>query len=170
MAHDDQLIIYEAVRLQERKLKSYLRRRLRDKQDAEDIFQEMVFRLLERSRRVPLLDPVAYAFRVLDNLMRDARRHTAAHEALDEGTPCGEGRPDAVLESREIADLMAAEIARMPDLRREVFIQRRLHGRSYDDIAKQMNLSAEAVQKHYSRAAIGLKKIYESLGQQGDAE
>lgn len=162
MAQDEPVPIFETVRAHELKLKSYVRRRISDGQEAEDLFQEMLLRLLQRAGRTPLLDPLAYAFRVLDNLMRD-RRRKPAFDMLDEAQACAQPGPGAVLEGRQMAEAFSRAIDAMPRLRRDVYLRRRLDEQAYEDIANDLRLSVEAVQKHYSRAALTLRKVHDDL-------
>lgn len=160
MAQNEPVPVFETVRAHETRLKAYARRRGADGHEAEDLFQETVLRLLQRARRAPLLNPLAYAFRVLDNLMRD-RRQSPSFEALDEGEACEEPGPGALLEGRQLAEAFSRAIAAMPRLRREVYLRRRLEGQAYDHIARDLRLTPEAVQKHYSRASTVLRKVHQ---------
>lgn len=160
MAQNEPVPVFETVRAHETRLKAYARRRGADGHEAEDLFQETVLRLLQRARRAPLLNPLAYAFRVLDNLMRD-RRQRPRFEALDEAEPCEQPGPGALLEGRELAEAFSRAIATMPRLRREVYLRRRLEGQAYERIALDLRLTPEAVQKHYSRASAILRKVHQ---------
>ncbi len=159
MAQNEPVPVFETVRAHETRLKAYARRRGADGHEAEDLFQETVLRLLQRARRAPLLNPLAYAFRVLDNLMRD--RQGPSFEVLDDGEPCEQPGPVALLEGRELAEAFSRAIAAMPRLRREVYLRRRLEGHGYDRIAQDLRLTPEAVQKHYSRASATLRKVHQ---------
>lgn len=160
MAQNEPVPVFETVRAHETRLKAYARRRGADGHEAEDLFQETVLRLLQRARRAPLLNPLAYAFRVLDNLMRDGRQRPN-FEPLDEGEPCEQPGPSALLEGRELAEAFSRAIAAMPCLRREVYLRRRLESQTYDRIAQDLRLTPEAVQKHYSRASAALRKVHQ---------
>jgi RNA polymerase sigma-70 factor (ECF subfamily) len=150
---------FEFLLANEPRLKSYVRRRIANRDDVEDVLQEVFARILKVSRRAAVLDPLAYAFRVADNLIRDlGRRRGATHQALTEDLPCHEGHPSDILETQERARAIHAALREMPPLRREVFIRRRVDGESYEDIAAALSLSLAAVQKHYSRAAVALRK------------
>jgi RNA polymerase sigma-70 factor (ECF subfamily) len=149
----------ELLLANEPRLKSYVRRRIFNRDDVEDVLQEIFARILTQSRRVRVLDPVAYAFRIADNLIRDlSRRQRAPHQSLTEDLPCHEAHPAELLETHERASALDAALAAMPPLRREVFLRRRVDGESYEAIAAALDLSVGAVQKHYSRAAVALRK------------
>ena len=160
MAQNEPVPVFETVRAHETRLKAYARRRGADGHEAEDLFQETVLRLLQRARRAPLLNPLAYAFRVLDNLMRDGRQRPC-FEALDDAEPCEQPGPVALLEGQELAEAFSRAIADMPRLRREVYLRRRLDGQAYGRIALDLRLTPEAVQKHYSRASATLRKVHQ---------
>ena len=160
MAQNEPVPVFETVRAHETRLKAYARRRGADGHEAEDLFQETVLRLLQRARCAPLLNPLAYAFRVLDNLMRD-RRQGPSFEALDDAEACEQPGPVALLEGRELAEAFSRAIANMPRLRREVYLRRRRDGQAYERIALDLRLTPEAVQKHYSRTSATLRKAHQ---------
>lgn len=140
------------------RLLAYVGRRVAVRADAEDIQQEVFARVLHRARQVGLINPLAYAFRVADNLIRDrARGRPATAEGMDE-LPCRQARPDEMVETRQSLAAYETALAEMSALRREVFLRRRLHDEAYEQIAEALGMSLEAVQKHYSRAAIALRE------------
>lgn len=166
MAQNEPAPVFETVRAHETRLKAYARRRGANGHEVEDLFQETVLRLLQRERREPVLNPLAYAFRVIDNLIRDHRRRPG-FEALDEAEPCEQPGPGALLEGRELAEAFSRAIAAMPRLRREVYLKRRLDGQAYERIAVDLRLTPEAVQKHYSRASAALRKVHQDSARGG---
>lgn len=139
------------------RLLAYVGRRVTGAADAEDIQQEVFARVLQRARQVGLTNPLAYAFRVADNLIRDRGRGRLQVVEVDAEIACSHARPDELAEARDSLAAYQAALAAMAPMRREVFVRRRLHDQSYEQIADELGISLEAVQKHYSRAAIALR-------------
>jgi len=149
-----------------RTLLAYVRRRLRSAADAEDVAQEAMARVLSRARDSLISDPLAYAMRAARNILIDKSRATRPSISLDE-LESGDAPVDAAATPLEALDmterlhLFQTALEAMPRLRREVFIRRRVEEQSYDVIARDLKLSTEAAQKHYSRAALMLRQAVE---------
>ena len=65
---------------------------------------------------------------------------------------CYRQNPELHLETQQRIELIAQVINAMPVQRRRVFEMRRIEGQSRQAIASSLNISAEAVTKHISRA------------------
>jgi RNA polymerase sigma factor (sigma-70 family) len=155
-----------ALVLHNRTLLAYVRRRLRSAADAEDVVQEAMARVLSRARGSLIADPLSYAMRTARNILIDNGRATRPPVSLDDlegvDTPIdAAATPLEALDMTERLQLFQAALEAMPRLRREVFIRRRVEEQAYDVIARDLKLSTEAVQKHYSRAALMLRQAVE---------
>jgi len=140
------------------RLRALVRSRVRSEADADDISQEAQVRALARSRDTPLKDPVAYAFRIALNLLSDRRRSRSRETAIEEHVPSTDPSPLEALDMKQRAALYARTLRGMPRLRREVFMLRQSAELSYPQIATRLGISVEAAQKHYSRAAIEVRR------------
>jgi len=140
------------------RLRALVRSRVRSEADADDISQEAQVRALARSRETPLKDPVAYAFRIALNLLSDRRRSPSPASAIEEHVPSTDPSPLEALDMKQRAALYARTLRGMPRLRREVFMLRQSAELSYPQIATRLGISVEAAQKHYSRAAIEVRR------------
>ncbi len=138
----------------------YFRRHLDNDTDVEDLTQEALIRLL----RTPadIANAEAYLLRIASNLLRDrfrrdASRHAARHESLDERMhewPSEEPGGDRVYEDRERLQRFLAELAQLPPRCRQVFLLQRYEGMSYTAIARRLEISVSAVEKHMMRALL----------------
>lgn len=140
------------------RLRALVRSRVRSDADADDISQEAQVRALARLRDAPLKDPVAYAFRIALNLLSDRGRANAPSEVIEEQAPSSEPSPLEALDMKQRAVLYTRVLRDMPHLRREVFTLRQSAELSYPQIAARLGISIEAAQKHYSRAAIEVRR------------
>ena len=148
-----------------RALLAYVRRRLAVAGDAEDVAQEAMMRVLARARETLITDPLAYAVRSARNILVDRARRARAVPIDDldavEHPIDSAATPLEALDMSERLKLCQKALEAMPPLRREVFIRRRAGEESYEAIARDLKLSVEAVQKHYSRAAQMLRRTAE---------
>lgn len=144
------------------RLAAYVRRRLRDPHQTEDVVQETIMRVIEQDRKRTIEQPLAYAFRVADSIIHaGARKRT--HLDLDEHAEliCDLPLADEILDYRQRMDRFETALRKLPPLRRTVFIRRHLDGRSRQEIADELNLSLEGVKKHLVRAMADLSRVVE---------
>ncbi len=130
-------------------LKQYLYRHSVNSEEAADLYQESIARVLEQSKTTVIDNPLAYAFRVARNLL--SKRQLLDTDNIDE-QQCYRQNPELHLETQQRIELIAQVINAMPVQRRRVFEMRRIEGQSRQAIASSLNISAEAVTKHISRA------------------
>lgn len=153
-----------ALASQNRVLLAYVRRRS-EAGEAEDVAQEAIARVLTRARETLITDPLSYAMRAARNILIDRRRCNATMpvDNLDEAELLVDSgaTPLEALEMSERLKLCQRALETMPPLRREVFVRRRAGEESYETIARDLKLSVDAVQKHYSRAAQTLRRALE---------
>lgn len=135
-------------------LYGFILRRVRDPFLADDLAQETLARLLAYARTNKVGDTAALGFRIAANLITDHFRAGGVAPAgeLDEEIACGRPSAEQVLMERQRTALFTRALEKMPPLRREVFIRRRLQGQSHREIAQAMGLSEAAVEKHVVRA------------------
>ena len=139
-------------------LVSWFRRRVPDASEAEDLAQESFLRISQRSEPRSLVHFEAYLYRTARSVLADRQRRRVArradaHHALDEDhDPADEADALRTLLAREQLKRVTDVIGRLPERTRMVFVFSRLEGMRYAEIAKRMNISVSAVQKHMLRA------------------
>ena len=143
--------------------------RLGNAADAEDLMQDVWLRLV-RLDSGPIANPVAYLHRMILNQANDFNRHKKRSVARDSewvklsGREAGEQCPDPAASperqtiDREQLRLLVADIAALPPRAQEVFKMNRIDGHSQADIAKMLNISVSAVEKHVANAMAHLMK------------
>lgn len=139
-------------------LRSFLYRRLRDPDEAEDALQETYVRMLTYRDRESLDFPRALVFRIARSVLTDRARRRASHHA-DEHVALDDGQIAAAepLQERELAAqeeirLLRQAIHELPPKCKQAFLLSRLRGRTYAQIAEQMGISIKMVEKHISHA------------------
>lgn len=146
-------------------LQRYLRGRGARHDVAEDITQETLARLVELARVQQIGSVFALAFRIADNLLVDMhRRDSRLSDAVDEDWRSEEPSLNRVLDSRRALDVFDRCLRRMPALRREVLIRRRLNHESCRAIGEDLDMSAKAVEKHITRGMIDLRRALDQAG------
>jgi RNA polymerase sigma-70 factor (ECF subfamily) len=146
------------------RLLTYVRRRIRESEQAEDIVQEAIMRVIEQERKQVIEQPLAYAFRVSDSVIHNRGRRSAEDGGpVDPDIACAMPLSDEILDYRQRFDRFQAALARLPAQRRAVFVERHLEGKSRQQIADEMGLSVEAVKKHLVRAMVDLDGCIDDL-------
>lgn len=129
--------------------------------DAEDIIQDLWTRVSANASG-PVADPLAYLFRMTDNLMIDRLRAKARRQRReDEWRGSYEAsRTEAVREphaergiiARQQLDLVESRLATLGERTLGIFRRYRLDGVSQPRIAAEFGISLSAVEKHLQRA------------------
>lgn len=131
---------------------------------AEDVAQELWFKLAARDRGQDVGAPVALLYRMALNLMLDRARGEARSLARDTawrqsahaevgGTDVADLPPadEAAASSQRLRQLVAA-VAELPPQAGRAFRLHKLEGLSHAETARVMGLSVKAVEKHVSAA------------------
>lgn len=144
----------------------FLRKRMRNSDDAEEVAQEAYLRLLQRADADHVRYLRTYLFRAALNIAADRERTQHArlgseHCSLDE-VELIDGNPSAerqVAAHQDLAQLYDA-IAQLPTKCRQVFLLSRVHHMTYAEIARQCGISVKMVEKHITHAlAVCLRKV-----------
>ncbi|WP_226636305.1 RNA polymerase sigma factor [Novosphingobium profundi] len=153
------------------RLIGYLRARGARADLAEDIAQETVLRLIAISRTKEIGSVFALGFRIADNLLVDQHRAESRYADAGQGGDDHEGQwqnaapsLERVLDSRRAIEVFQRCLNRMPALRREVLVRRRLRNESCRAIGEDLALSSKAVEKHITRGLVDLRRAMEKAG------
>jgi len=159
----------DAVSKNRARLRNFIRKRVADQADAEDILQDVFYELVETYRLIKPIDEVtAWLFRVARNRIvdlfrrkqREARRTAPAAVAGDEGQsfapenllPSADEGPEAAYARALLLDALEEALDELPDPQRDVFIAHELMGYSFKEIAEETGVSVSALlsRKHYA--------------------
>lgn len=139
----------------------YLAARRVDRDDAEDLLQDLFLKLESRSIG-PVLQSRAYLFQVLNNQLTDLRR-SAARRARREGAWVDaqsdasfdlddRPSPERTLIARERLQAVSTALATLPERTLTIFRKYRLDGVRQRQIAAELGISGSAVEKHLRKA------------------
>jgi len=178
MADQDRWIS-EAVAREQSRLRSFIRRRVADPGDAEDILQDVFYELVEVYRMMkPVEQVTAWLFQVARNRItdrfrrksREAIRTEPARVAedgevllLEELLPSPDAGPDAAYARSVLLEEIDDALDELPEEQREVFIAHELMGYSFKELAAQTGLSVNTLlsRKHY--AVVHLRKRLQAI-------
>jgi len=178
MAQQDQRIS-DAVRKDYPGLRAFIRKRVADQSDAEDILQEVFFELVEAYRLMkPVEQVTAWLFRVARNRITDLFRRKSREARvtepakfneqgeellLEELLPSPEAGPDAAYARGVLVEALDDALEELPEEQREVFIAHELMGYSFKELAEQSGASVNTLlsRKHY--AVLHLRKRLQSV-------
>jgi RNA polymerase sigma factor (sigma-70 family) len=167
MAEQDERIASTVAREQGR-LRNFIRRRVANDSDAEDILQEVFYELVVAYRMVKPIEQVsAWLFRVARNRIIDRFRKktpeasTSDAIASDEGgepllledlLPSSEAGPEAVFARGVLMEELEAALDELPEEQREVFVAHEIEGRSFKELAAETGVSVNTLlsRKHYA--------------------
>ncbi|WP_343565393.1 sigma-70 family RNA polymerase sigma factor [Kiloniella sp. b19] len=156
----DDAIVERLYILYDVPLRKFLGRMLRNEETAAEIAQESYTRILRYSSGRPVEDPKAYLFRTAANLAKDYLAKEKTRNLLDspedtlEQLPSSLPSAETLTENRQRLELIAKSVEELPARQKEVFLLSRAKGLSNGQIAEQLCISRNMVEKHIIKAMI----------------
>lgn len=167
--------IADAVQKEESRLRGFIRRRVPDPRDVDDILQEVFTELVEANRLLMPIDHVAgWLFRVARNRIIDLfrRRRPESLDGVglagdDEGgdrlgieelLPSLDDGPDAIYERTALLDELESAVADLPEDQRAVFVAHEIEGRSFKDMAREQGVSVNTLLSRKRYAVLRLRE------------
>jgi RNA polymerase sigma factor (sigma-70 family) len=165
--------IVAIVERERARLRSFIRRRVPNAQDVEDILQDVFFELVEANRRLMPIDHVTgWLFQVARNRITDLFRRRQPDRWGDAVVTADDGEvlrvadllasadagPDVELMRRRLMAEIERALEELPEEQRTVFVAHELEGQSFKDIAAQTGVKVNTLlaRKHY--AVLHLRK------------
>lgn len=151
------------------RLVGFFTSRTRDPAEAEDIVQELYLRLA-RVPPGPVIDPMAYLFRMGLNLVVDRARERLRRAQREDGwaevsthrvgTELVDDAPSPLAElvGRERGQQIADAVASMPPGAARAFRMHKLEGLTHSEVAERLGISRKGVEKHMALALRHLTK------------
>lgn len=180
-AEQDQRIS-EAVEREQPRLRNFIRRRVADEGEAEDILQDVFYEFVLAYRLMkPVEQAGAWLFRVARNRIIDFFRKkkpdaladqvatTEDGEALllEDLLPSAEAGPEAAYARKVLLEELEEALEELPDEQRAVFVAHEIEGRSFRELAAESGVSVKTLlsRKHYAVMHLRerLQKMYEEF-------
>ncbi|HVG69458.1 MAG TPA: sigma-70 family RNA polymerase sigma factor [Vicinamibacterales bacterium] len=159
----------DVVNRERPRLRNFIRRRVADPRDAEDILQDVFHALVEANRLLMPIDHVTgWLYQVARNRITDLfrARRTEPLE-LEDLLPSADGGPEAEFARTVLFDALAEAIAELPAEQRDVFIAHELEGRSFKEMSAATGVSVNTLlsRKRYAvlRLRDRLRTIYDDI-------
>ena len=179
MAEQDKRIA-ETVTRERGRLANFIRRRVPDASEAEDILQDVFYEFVAAYRLPESIEQAgAWLFRVARNRIIDRFRKKKEESLpeisgedgegswLDEVLPSAEAGPEAEYARRVLMEELVAALAELPQDQRAVFIAHELDGRSFKELAAESGVGVNTLlaRKRYAvmHLRARLQTIYDEL-------
>lgn len=166
--------ISEVIQQERLRLLNFIRKRVDDDGDAEDILQDVFYELIEAYRLMRPIEQVgAWLYRVARNRIIDRfRKKVPVAQAtlgdddaprLEDLLPSPDAGPEALYARSVIFDELDAALEELPEEQRDVFIAHEMDGKSFKQLADETGLSVNTLlsRKHY--AILHLRRRLEAI-------
>ena len=181
MALEQDQRITEVVKREQSRLRNFIRRRVPDEFDAEDVLQDVFYRLVEANRLVMPIDHVTgWLFQVARNRITDLFRKkkpenfsdVAVETAddivlLEDLLPSPDAGPDALYARSVLLDELEDALDELPEEQRQVFIGHEIEGLSFKEMAVETGVSVNTLLGRKRNAVLHLRErlqgVYDEL-------
>ena len=155
---DDQLA--DVVERERPRLRSFIRRRVADPRDAEDILQDVFQALVEANRLLMPIDHITgWLYRVARNRITDLFRERPTERLeFEDLLPSPDAGPEAAYARTVLLETLEQAIAELPPDQREVFIAHELQGRSFKDMSAVTGVSVNTLLSRKRYAVLRLRE------------
>jgi RNA polymerase sigma factor (sigma-70 family) len=177
MVREQDLRIAETVERERSRLRNFVRERVADPSDVEDILQDVFFEFVEAYRLMkPIEQAGAWLFRVARNriidrfrkkrpaLLQDLRGASDDGEmlSLEELLPSPDAGPEAAYARGVLLEELEAALEELPDEQREVFIAHEIEGKSFKELSAETGVSVNTLLSRKRYAVLHLREQLQS--------
>src|SRR5713101_5653630 len=170
--------ISEVVKREQSRLRNFIRRRVPDPRDAEDVLQDVFYKLVEANRLLmPIEHVTGWLFRVARNRITDLFRKKkpesfgdAAVEGedgevlqIEDLLPSPNAGPDALYVRNLLLDELELALDELPEEQRDVFVAHELEGRSFKQMAAETGVSVNTLLSRKRYAVLHLRERLQSI-------
>jgi RNA polymerase sigma factor (sigma-70 family) len=173
--------IAEVIRRERLRLLHFIRKRVDDEGDAEDILQDVFYELTEAYRMMKPIEQVgAWLYRVARNRIIDRFRkqrpaagsQVPANEneedapRIEDLLPSPDAGPDALYARSVLLEELDAALEELPEEQRNVFIAHEMDGRSFKQLAEETGLSINTLLSRKRYAIRHLRRRLQAIYQE----
>ena len=178
MALEQDQRISEVVERERSRLRNFIRRRVPDPRDAEDILQDVFYELVEANRLLmPIEHVTGWLFRVARNritdLFRKKRPESFSDTAvanqddellrLEDLLPSPDAGPEALYARHLLLEELELAVDELPDDQRQVFVAHELEGRSFKEMSAETGVSVNTLLSRKRYAVLHLRERLQSI-------
>jgi RNA polymerase sigma factor (sigma-70 family) len=170
--------ISEIIAEERARLRNFIRRRVPDPRDAEDILQDVFYELVEANRLLmPIEHVTGWLFRVARNRITDLFRKKKPESFSDAGVegeggevlqiedllPSPDAGPEALYVRNVLFDELELALDELPEEQRAVFVGHELEGRSFKEMAAETGVSVNTLLSRKRYAVLHLRERLQSV-------
>lgn len=169
--------IASVIQREGRGLFRFIRRRVKEESDAEDILQEVFYELTEAYRLMkPIEQAGAWLYRVARNRIVDRFRkkrpevletpeNAGGEEMLrfEDLLPSPDAGPEAVYARTVLLDELDAALEELPQEQREVFVAHEIEGHSFKEIAGRTGVGVNTLLSRKRYAVLHLRRRLQAM-------
>ena len=178
MARDGDQRLSEVFEREQSRLRSFIRRRVPDPRDAEDVLQDVFYELVEANRLLmPIEHVTGWLFRVARNRITDLFRKKTPERfgdtvsatedeerrQLEDLLPSSDAGPEALYARRVLIEELELAIEELPAEQREVFVAHEFEGRSFKEMAAETGVSVNTLLSRKRYAVLHLRDRLQGL-------
>ena len=178
MALEQDQRISEVVKREQSRLRNFIRRRVSDPRDAEDVLQDVFYELVEANRLLmPIEHVTGWPFRVARNRITDLFRKKWPESFSDTAVPGEDGErlqlddllpspdagPEALYARNVLLDELELAVDELKAEQREVFVAHELEGRSFKTMAAETGVSVNTLLSRKRYAVLHLRERLQSV-------
>jgi RNA polymerase sigma factor (sigma-70 family) len=178
MAHEQDERISEVVTREQSRLRNFIRRRVPDPRDAEDILQEVFYELVEANRLLmPIEHVTGWLFRVARNRITDLFRKKKPESFSDNAIaneddellqfedllPSPDAGPEALYTRGVLLAALELAVDELPEEQRAVFVAHELEGRSFKQMAADTGVSVNTLLSRKRYAVLHLRQRLQGI-------
>jgi len=172
--------ISEVVRREQSRLRNFIRRRVPDPGDAEDILQDVFYELVEANRLLmPIEHVTGWLFRVARNRIIDLFRKKKPENFSDTAVaqndddeellrfedllPSPNAGPEALYARNLLLEELESAVDDLPEEQREVFVAHELEGRSFKEMAAETGVNVNTLLSRKRYAVLQLRERLQTI-------
>jgi RNA polymerase sigma factor (sigma-70 family) len=180
MALEQDQRISDVVKREQSRLRNFIRRRVPDPRDAEDILQDVFSELVEANRLLmPIEHVTGWLFQVARNRITDLFRKKKPESFSDAGAsndddddqflrfedllPSPDAGPEAVYARNLLLEELELALDELPDEQREVFVAHELEGHSFKQMAAESGVSVNTLLSRKRYAVLHLRERLQNV-------
>jgi len=178
MTRDEDQRVSDVFEKEHARLRNFIRRRVLDPSDAEDILQDVFYALVEANHLlVPIEHVTGWLFRVARNRITDLFRKKTPEPfsdiavrgdgderlRLEDLLPSPGAGPEALYARRVLLEELEMAIDELPDEQREVFVAHELEGRSFKEMAAESGVSVNTLLSRKRYAVLHLRERLQDI-------
>jgi RNA polymerase sigma factor (sigma-70 family) len=171
--------ISHTIAREQARLRQFIRKHVRDDGDAEDIFQEVFYELVDAYRVMKPVEKVgAWLFRVARNriidLFRARRPAVLGNDSIlpnDDGEaaqwedllPSPDAGPEAAYARSVLLEELDAALEDLPEEQRDVFVAHEIEGRSFKELSAETGVSVNTLLSRKRYAVLRLRRRLQAI-------